>query len=390
MTQTDQVLLDLIKKSLWDIDLPDYDTLYDEPVDWAAVFEEAKIQAIPALVASSVPDTAPEAIRAEWNQLSYKVIANYHRVLAAQDKLLTLLKDNDIPVAILKGSAAAIYYTVPSKRSMGDIDFLIPQELCDSTEELLKANGYIMTQDRERNPRHSGFVKDGVHFELHHHFCHDDGTEVEKYISAGLLSLETHEIDGHSFTMLPSLSNGVVLLDHMRNHLKSGLGLRQVIDWMMYVNSIVDNEYWNKELQSVAEDTRLRTLATTVTKMCRTYMGLPCDNTWYNDADSDLCSVLINSLITSGNFGRKKGVGNSIEAVTTKMRREGIFATLQRSGMLNWKAYRRHNWLKPFCWFYQLCRYIKKGFLSHRNSKQITSDINASANTQSMLDRLGI
>ena len=59
MDQTSQVLLDLIKSSLWGTTLPDYDSLYAEPVDWDAVFEEAKIQTVAGIAAPAVPDSAP-------------------------------------------------------------------------------------------------------------------------------------------------------------------------------------------------------------------------------------------------------------------------------------------------------------------------------------------
>ena len=131
MDQTASVLLDLIKSSLWGTPLPDYDSLYDEPVDWDAVFEEAKIQTVAGIAAPAVPDSAPAELRSKWKTYSYQILANYHKVLAAQDQLLALLAEHNIPVAILKGAAAAIYYPNPSQRNMGDIDFLVTQKLCD-------------------------------------------------------------------------------------------------------------------------------------------------------------------------------------------------------------------------------------------------------------------
>ena len=40
----------------------------------------------------------------------------------------------------------------------------------------------------------------------------------------------------------------------MRNHLKSGLGLRQVIDWMMYVNKELDDDFWENGFGTAAVD----------------------------------------------------------------------------------------------------------------------------------------
>ena len=374
MDQTCQVLIDLLKKSLWGTELPDYTTL-EEPVDWTAVFTEAKHQSVD--------------LRDKWESYSDKLRVKYHHILAAQDELLDRLSRNDIPAVILKGAAAAVYYPAPSRRSMGDIDFLVPQDLYDKAEDLLKTSGYKMVHDRSENPRHSMFAKGGINFELHHHFSHD-GTNIEEYLIDGLHHAVTEEIDGHQFRMLPSLPNGLVLLDHMRSHLASGMGLRQVIDWMMYVDKVVNDDYWNNTLMVVAKEKELNILSVVATKMCIQYLGLPNTITWCNEADDSLCTELLNYIFSSGNFGRKKGDGNKIETVTTFMRREGILRRLQKSGEYNWKAYKKHHWLKPFCWFYQIFRYIRNGVASRRNAAQIKTNINASKERTELLNKLGI
>ena len=388
MDQTCQVLIDLLKKSLWGTELPDYTTL-EEPVDWTAVFTEAKHQSVASLAYPALPDDVPQDLRDKWESYSDKLRVRYHHVLAAQDELLTLLSRNNIPAVILKGAAAAVYYPSPSRRSMGDIDFLVPQDLYDKAEDLLKTSGYKMVHDRSETPRHSAFTMGGINFELHHHFSHD-GINIEEYLIDGLHHAVTEEIDGHQFRMLPSLSNGLVLLDHMRNHLASGMGLRQVIDWMMYVNTVLNDDYWNNILITVTKEKELYTLATAATKMCIQYLGLPNTITWCKEAEDSLCTNLINYIFSSGNFGRKKGDGGKIETVTTAMRREGIFHRLQRAGEHNWKAYKKHHWLKPFCWFYQIFRYTRLGIASRRNAAQIKANINASKERTELLNKLGI
>ena len=359
MDQTCQVLIDLLKKSLWGTELPDYTTL-EEPVDWTAVFTEAKHQSVASLAYPALPDDVPQDLRDKWESYSDKLRVRYHHVLAAQDELLDLLSRNNIPAVILKGAAAAVYYPSPSRRSMGDIDFLVPQDLYDKAEGLLKTSGYKMVHDRSENPRHSMFAKGEINFELHHHFSHDGTEDIEEYLIKGLDNLVIKSIDGHEFNTLPELPNGLVLLDHMRSHLVSGMGLRQIIDWMMYTDRVVNDNYWYNILLPVVKEKELYTLATTATKMCIQYLGLPDTITWNRESDDSLCSELIDYIFSSGNFGRKKGEGGRIETVTASMRRDGIFHRLQKAGEHNWKAYKKYHWLKPFCWFYQIFRYLKQ------------------------------
>ena len=406
MNQTTAILIDLLKKTLWGTELPDYGTLYSEPVDWDAVFSEAKNQSVaslafPALFTddlafNTVPSLqstpVPKELLDTWESYSDKLRVKYHHVLSAQDALLKLLKNNNIKSVILKGAAAAVYYPAPSRRSMGDIDFLVPQDQYEEAEQLLKDNGYNVTHPREDNSRHCGFIKDGIEFEIHHHFSHDDAVDIEEYLINGLNNIDTKTIDGHSFPMLPATQNGLVLLDHMRNHLQSGMGLRQVIDWMMYVNATSKEDFWEKELLPIIKQKNMYTFAATTTKMCKKYLGLTDTKNieWCDTADPTLCEELFNALMSNGNFGRKKGNDNNVERIFTSIRRHGLFHRLQESGKHNWKAYKKHPWLKPFCWIYQIFRYARQGLSTGRNTKQIKQDLDESKQTTNLLKKLGI
>ena len=194
--------------------------------------------------------------------------------------------------------------------------------------------------------------------------------------------------------MLPKLANGLVLLDHMRHHVRNGLGLRQVIDWMMFVHKELDDEFWHKEFGRAAREKGMDTLATVTTKMCQIYLGLPDSITWCSDADGEVCNELLDMLFVYGNFGKKNidkhGKGVHVEYASMGIKRMGLFKWLQHAGENNWKAYKRHHWLKPFCWFYQSCRYAKKGFQTKRSRKQLSDDIARSRKRGDLLKKLGI
>lgn len=100
--------------------------------------------------------------------------------------------------------------------------------------------------------------------------------------------------------------------------------------------------------------------------------------TWCQEADIVLCEELIESLMSSGNFGRKRGSGASFESVSVSIREKGVFRYLQKSGEMNWAAYHRHKWLKPFAWIYQGYRVLRKWVQSNRSGKQVWEDIERS------------
>lgn len=380
MNIEEQTLLSLIKKSQFGIE----DNINWDSVDLDALYNEASVQSVLGLISSLLP---LEYSNPKWIEAQYRQKSSYIRYCHSQDELKNVLDSAGIPFVILKGNASAISYSDPTLRMMGDIDFLVPQDLYFKSKSILVAAGYIEDDD---NGRHCPFRKNGTEFEVHHHFSHFEEIDIERFVIDGLYSRVIVSIEGHDFPMLPKLANGLVLLDHFRRHLESAVGLRQVIDWMMYVYRNLDDEFWYSQFRSVVEDKGMYILAITVTRMCQMYLGLPETISWCKDADPVICARLLNLIINSGNFGRKNGKGHSAETISNNIKRDGLFNWLQYAGEYNWIAYHNHRWLKPFCWFYQIFRYSKQVFSIGRNKKQFKSDLDRSKERYELLKMLGI
>lgn len=378
MNRTEQILLQAIRKSLWKqpADFP-------ADTDWDAVLKEAEEQTILGIVAP----VAPKAVQERWKSKTCAVTAAFLRILHAQDALCKLLKANDIPVVILKGMASAIYYPDPLQRSMGDIDFLIPLEHFDRAKSLLAQNGYAI-REKLNYPRHIDLRKNGVSFEMHRYFSHTD-VDIEEDIIKGVQQAETAELYGYQFPVLPESTRGLVLLAHLAHHIKSGLGFRQVIDWMQYADRIVDDAYWERSFHSRVKQVGLETTAVTVTKMCQLYFGLKEDIHWCDAAEIELCEQMMRNLLSSGNFGIKNGTGTRVEVTISRFQRIGI-RYLQRAGEYNWQAYQKHHWLKSFAWAYQIGRYAKQAFCMRRSKTQLKDDMERGKQRSELINRLRI
>lgn len=390
MKEHQKVLLDLIAKSQFlGVDEPQEITL--NKVDWDSLYQEAQGQAVFGIIASEIPDAVYSSDE-RWRKIRENQLAHNLRYFHSQNELTKLLENFGISFVVLKGTAAAVYYTHPERRIMGDIDFLVSQDQFEEAKQLLIHNGYIVTDQKEFDPneaRHIGFQKNKLSYELHHHYSHVD-IDMEDYVVEGLKQREFSAIDTCRFPMLPKLSNGLVLLDHMKNHLQSGLGLRQVIDWMMYAYRELSDEYWNSEFAPVARSIGLERFAIYATRMCQLYLGLPETITWCQGADDKVCSDLLEIIFVSGNFGKKTGSGNLIESVITNIRKTGMIRWLQKAGEHNWEAYKKHPSLKPFCWIYQIFRYAKKGFATKRNVDQLSGDLERSRRRYKLMEEMGL
>ncbi len=295
INQTQKALMSLIKASLSGEKL----ALLEE-TDWNEVLTEARQQTVEGLAAKAVPNPQSTV----WKDDMLTTVAASMNVLHEQTKLVRLFEDHKLPIVILKGTAAACYYPEPALRTMGDIDFLVPQERFEDAVRLLEKNGYKQLY-QERNefvlPRHLQFEKNGIYYELHHHYS-SYGLDLEKYLIDGFSRVIKREIRGNSFPTLPNPENALVLLDHVRKHLiECGLGLRQVIDWMECVCSLTTEE--TATLQGYVKETGLEKLACTLNQICCDYFGMPEVLLWKTKIDTKTEEELLELLFERGNFG---------------------------------------------------------------------------------------
>ena len=367
--------LELLKASLFQ-----HNPAFPSDLDWAEILDIAKKQTVVALAAQSIPVEYTEL----WKKDSLMCISNNVRNQYEQKRILDIFQSNNIPVVVIKGTSAAMYYPEPYRRTMGDIDLLVPGKYYDDAKMLLMEDGFQFKKEDERN---SVFIKRSIILELHYRFSSID-KDIEDVIREGMLHPKMYQIGNFSFPGLPPYVNGLVLLDHVRQHLVgSGLGCRQVIDWMMFVHTELNDEAWMNNFKTMAQDAGLETLAITLTKMCKQYLGLPDPITWCDEGNSDLCEMVLECLFSDGNFGRERP---ATEIVRRDMKQHGTFQYLQYAGLENWNAAQKHSFLRPFAWIYQIYRYFRKGIIRMRHGDRVLGGFSAGAKKDVMLKRLGI
>ena len=212
------------------------------PDFWNSVNIELQKQAVLGIIAP-VAETLheiPEALRQKWTGLQKSFAIKYVQMAVGQNETCRLLQEADVRVAVTKGMAAAMYYPVPEYRAMGDVDILVSPKDYEKALRLLRSNGYVIAGNEEKEQYHTALTKYRFLYELHRSpagtHISDKGNVVADYI---LSSLDYNVINTIGQNQFPSLSwkqNGMKRIWHIRQHLYNGLGLRQIIDWMMFVN----------------------------------------------------------------------------------------------------------------------------------------------------------
>ena len=372
LNTTQIALLEAIKASLFEVK-PNYPV----DTDWAEVVKEAKAQTVLGIISPAIP---VKDVSVEMGK------ATYMRLLFEQDKLIKLLDANDIPCVILKGCAAAQYYPKPHLRAMGDIDILVTRDRFETAVKVLETNDYIYDHNKDENghmlahERNIVYKKNGIIIELHHHFS-SEGFDMDDILEQGIYKREYCELDGYKIPVLSDLENGLVLLGHINQHLRGcDLGLRQIIDWEVFLHKAMNRDLWDNRFIPIARSIGLDELALNTTAMCIEYCGLP-NNLKLAIQSKNALAEYLNVLFETGNFGRK--ANNSSEKKNDKrimstaynIKRLGFFRYFQNLGRSTWELCQKHSLLIPFAWIYGIVRTVIKGISSNVNIKSIKEQV---------------
>lgn len=375
--KTTKILLELVKASIWGNDSKVEGTTINEDV-----YEELEKQAIAVLPIPIIPKLSiPSEINATWKKAIFK-----HLTFNCNYRYIQSILPLQVPYVILKGIAAAQYYPYPEYRAMGDIDIITKREDYLEACSMMLKDGFqeIEGNHEDERGRHRSFVKNGITIEIHRFFSLLNNAEQAKYLDDLIIQsiTPTH--------LLPDKVNGLVILEHISQHLENGLGLRQIIDWMMFVEKCIPDENWF-EYAKLTERIGLKTLAIVTTRMCEIYLGLT-EHNWCKEADIGLCKQLMDYVLCSGNFGNKRTSDSDIVKNVLVIARnpKAAFQLFQTRGLLNWKAAQKYYVLRPFAWLFQIWRYFFRGINRNKASSKLKLEFKTAQERNKMLEKLGV
>ena len=291
------------------------------------IFEEARIQAVSSLITTD-----------------YQIIANNIRVDTAHAELTDVFKG--IPFVTLKGYASAYYYSEPTYRTMGDVDFYVTPEHYDEAYHRLLENGFKQTS--LEHERHEAFVKGKVHFELHSEIKGiPNGKDGIKVASKKAESIVRHYLDDvidtavsvetqHGRIVIPDeFHHGLIMLLHVAGHIinDGGVGLRHLCDWAVYVDK-VDLSKYKAQLKEMG----LWIFACQLTAVSTKYIGLK-KQPWCERFSEKFLESFIEDILNAGNFGRKTGGRINALVLSNNSNKLKAFAALTKKRYAFCKKY---------------------------------------------------
>ena len=218
----------------------------------------------------------------------------------------------DIPVVLIKGQGVALDYPEPNRRQPGDIDLLLLPSDYDKAKEILIPKASSVGEEK-RSIYHQGLFYRSIEVEIHGSIQ----TLMSPSLDRKLAALQEEMFSAGDFarveiagTPVPVPNAGfsaIYILVHFLHHYwSSGVGLRQLLDWMMYVSTHkrdIDEYLLEQRLENLGLKRIWQTFAGFVSE----YLGCPPEKLpLWTDRYSRSFPHIWKCLRASGNFGKNK------------------------------------------------------------------------------------
>lgn len=281
-------------------------------VDWADVMKVAEEQAVFGLVLygaeSVMGGQVPQQQVFEWIGIAEQIRRQnlmMNEELAGFDGLM---KAHNISYCVVKGHVAASCYPEPLLRQSGDIDLYCTTEYYHDFLDLLRAKGVKTHYDASE--KHVEFERHGFLYELHWTLNNFSKARWQTYFDKILNGDKgmTVTVGGTEIPTLSPTVNALYVFVHLFHHLiHSGVGLRQLCDWMMWLHRYkdeIDKEELLRHLKTLELVRPYRVLGAVLVDQ----LGLPEPEfpLTITDRDRKRGRRIMADIMKMGNFGHNK------------------------------------------------------------------------------------
>lgn len=308
-----QLLLQLLNDACWerqDTKLPEYIGKV-LPLLWRLAVE----QGVTALVANQLithhAKLLPMPLVVKLME-SIRVVKNSNdNICQATQDLQNGLSQLGVASMIVKGPISASYYPDPDLRMPGDIDLYV-WEREDYTQAKKWIEDHAIKEITEGVSRHEKayLLPLNVKLELHHQIVslHNKRhqqlfiSKVEEAIAGQ--KLKAYAVRDTVIWSLPTTLNAIYLFLHLFTHfLYTGIGLKQIYDWLLFLRS--EGTEMDDNLHNyLAEDLKLLPAMQAFGAMAVEYLGAEPDLFPFEIQANDKMSLAImEDIIEGGNFG---------------------------------------------------------------------------------------
>ena len=224
--------------------------LLGENFPWERAIEFVKAQSIDVMFFDGAMNSdIPQELLERLKKRAMTMIVQNIKQDTETDRVLAVLKENNIDFMPLKGAVLREMYPHEGMRYKSDIDILVRQEQYGKIEEIMQNYGYnfICESDHE-------YVWDKenvLHVELHKHLIPSYNKDYYAYYGDGWKTAKA--VDGSCYAMSDE-DCFIYIFTHLAKHYRdSGIGLKHFIDIWVYITSKpdLDKAYIEAELEKL-------------------------------------------------------------------------------------------------------------------------------------------
>lgn len=232
--------------------------------------------------------------------------------------LFKTLDNNGIDVVLMKGQGVALNYPNSLRRQSGDIDVYVGDTSYQRTNELMETLGAKVVGDEII--KHKSWLINGVEVEVHKEMAVLSKPSHYKYFKKLIKGwfpnkLELLEINNTPIFVAPAQFDAIFLLVHILEHLlREGIGLRQPIDWLLFLDTHKEN-IDSQQLENDLKNTGLLELAASLIGVGAKYLGFnQLKGLLQYKAEEQNVELLLKEIMQSGNFGVVEKIKNANSA----------------------------------------------------------------------------
>lgn len=220
-------------------------------------------------------------------------------------KLIKKFDDSGIENCILKGESIARFYHTPVARISSDVDILVNPQKVDLCLQIMKENGFDVGDkvydSHQIECLHPKFGLVEIHTMMYGRRTEDVCFNNEIKYEEEYLSVTAE--DGSTYKTLGITDNFLFLLLHFIKHfLSSGVGIRQLVDVLMYVKNNYELIDWQRASRSVS-NLGFEKIFNCIIAIGKKYFLFPENIMSDTDIDETLVNKIFEDMMQGGVFG---------------------------------------------------------------------------------------
>lgn len=254
------------------------------------------------------------SIRQQCLQMKYTTFKHQEMMNNLHLDVVSKLSAIGIQSVLLKGMGLALLYPHPELRTCGDVDLYIePKDFHRACKLLRELPNNVNIGEEQQNDLHYRVEVGGPNkvIEIHgktaeqHRLIAPSYFELEK---RGMQNGKTIQIEHHDIIVPEDKFNSIFVLLHIMHHFESsGIGWRQVCDWVMLLHDIhQEGNVDLRELKLHLKKLQLFEIWQVFGCLVVKYLGLRKEECpFYNPKKDRMADRVYERIMTDGNFGRE-------------------------------------------------------------------------------------